>query len=228
MPGAVENVVLEAPLYRMVPSRFPPVNLFEWATGPEFEALAALESDTNDRLLNEAGALALVPIGERIFGPGSTPVMAAFTHIGHDNRFNDATRGAYYAALTKSTAIAETRFHRQRFMSASNDPAGTVQMRCYSNRLAPKTALESLFASDFAGFFDTSTQYTASQAYAAQRRNGGAAGFYYPSVRDAGGQCVVAFRPNALTHTMQCGHYEYCWNGHEIEQVFELVSQRLS
>jgi len=157
MPGAVENVVLEAPLYRMVPSRFPPVNLFEWATGPEFEALAALESDTNDRLLNEAGALALVPMGERIFGPGSTPVMAAFTHIGHDNRFNDATRGAYYAALTKSTAIAETRFHRQRFMSASNDPAGTVQMRCYSNRLAPKTALESLFASDFAGFFDTSS-----------------------------------------------------------------------
>ncbi|WP_320821795.1 RES family NAD+ phosphorylase [Reinekea sp.] len=228
MPGVVETIEIEVPLYRMVPSRFPPVNLFEWAAGPEFEALAALESDTNDRLLNDAGALALVPLGERIFGPGSTPVMAAFTHIGHDNRFNDASIGAYYAALSKQTAIAETRFHRQRFMSASNDPPGSVQMRCYSNDMASEVSLESLCAADFRGFFGASTQYAASQAYAAERRGTGTAGFYYPSVRDTGGRCVVAFRPNALTAAVQCGHYEYFWNGHEIEQVFEMLSQPLS
>ena len=228
MPGVVETSEIDAPLYRMVPSRFPPVSLFEWATGPEFEALAALESDTNDRLLNEAGALALVPVDERIFGPGSTPVMAAFTHIGNDNRFNDASLGAYYAALSKKTAIAETRFHRQRFMAASNDPAGSVQMRCYSNYVANQVSLESLFAADFADFFGKSTQYENSQAYAAERRSASAAGFQYPSVRDAGGQCVVAFRPNALTTTVQCGHYEYFWNGQEIEQVFEMVSQKIS
>lgn len=62
---------------------------------------------TNDRLRNEAGALHLLPPSQRIFGPGSTPVMAAFTHIGKNNRFNGPDIGAYDAALNIETAITE-------------------------------------------------------------------------------------------------------------------------
>ena len=46
------------------------------------EELFYIEGLINDRLRDEAGDITLVDAGDRISGPGSSPVMAAFTHIG--------------------------------------------------------------------------------------------------------------------------------------------------
>jgi hypothetical protein len=95
--------------YRLVPSRFPPVGLFDRVARPEdLEAVFAAEALTNDRLRDEAGDLALVPPGDRISGPGTTPVMAAFTHLNPEgSRFSDGTFGVYYGAREMETAVAE-------------------------------------------------------------------------------------------------------------------------
>ena len=69
--------------YRIVNSSFPPIALFEDVLDPEdLEVAYALEALTNDRLIEQAGVLARVRPEDRLSGPGSTPVMAAFTHIG--------------------------------------------------------------------------------------------------------------------------------------------------
>ena len=53
------------PCYRIVPSRFPPIDLFEKVADPaDLEAVYAIEAMTNDRLRDEAGDLALVPPAE--------------------------------------------------------------------------------------------------------------------------------------------------------------------
>ena len=71
-----------APTYRLVPSRFPPIDLFERVAAPEdLEVVFAVESLTNPRLRQEAGEIALVPRDERVSGPGTSPIMAAFTHL---------------------------------------------------------------------------------------------------------------------------------------------------
>jgi hypothetical protein len=98
------------PSYRIIPSRFPPISLFERVADPaDLEDVLALESLTNPRLREEAGEIAMVPPEDRIAGPGTAYVMAAFTHVRPEGgRFHDGTFGAYYAAAERPTAIAET------------------------------------------------------------------------------------------------------------------------
>ena len=77
--------------WRIVPSRFPPVGVYDRIADPaDLDAVFAIEALTNPRLREEAGALKLVAKEHRISGPGSTPVMAAFTHLNPEgSRFSD-------------------------------------------------------------------------------------------------------------------------------------------
>lgn len=97
----------------------------------ELEQIALLEGLTNERLLADLGCLNLISREDWIGGEGSKPLMAAFTHIGFQSRFSDGSYGVYYAANTLRAAIKETAFHRERFYSASNEPACSISMREY-------------------------------------------------------------------------------------------------
>jgi hypothetical protein len=118
--------------YRIVPSAFPPINFFETLVEPELmEELFYIEGLTNDRSRDEAGNIALIDPEDRVRGPGSSPVMAAFTHIGAESRFSDGSFGVYYAAKGLETAIAETKVHRARFLAYTQEDAGEIDMRVY-------------------------------------------------------------------------------------------------
>ena len=70
------------PCWRIIPSRFPPIQLFERVTDPDdLEAVFELDALTNPRLRDEAGDIELVPPKDRISGPATTIIMAAFTHL---------------------------------------------------------------------------------------------------------------------------------------------------
>jgi hypothetical protein len=99
------------PSWRIIPSRFPPIQLFERVTDPaDLEAILAVESLTNPRLRDEVGEINLVPQEDRVSGPGASIIMAAFTHLNpQGSRFSDGTYGVFYAARDMDTAIAETR-----------------------------------------------------------------------------------------------------------------------
>jgi hypothetical protein len=122
------------PSWRLVASRFPPVGLFDRvAQAADLETVFAIESLTNARLRQEAGELALVPAEDRISGPGTTPIMAAFTHLGGPgSRFTDGSYGVYYAARSIDTAIVETAYHRARFLAATAEPPLQFDMRSYA------------------------------------------------------------------------------------------------
>ena len=211
------------PAYRVIPSRFPAVGLFERvARAEDFDALYALEALTNDRLRDEVGDIALVPPEERLFGPGSTCIMAAFTHLNpHGSRFSDGRYGVFYCARSRDTAIAETRYHAARFMAATREPPMRLQMRLYSVdaqgrvadlRAASKTEPRIVAPDDYA--------YT--QSIGRTLRAEGALGIVYPSVRHPGGQCLAAFRTALVNNCLHAAYLEYQWNGEGIEAVFEV------
>lgn len=101
--------VVWRPSHRLVSSRFPPVGLFDRiARAADLDAIFELEALTNDRLRDEAGDLSLVPRADRVAGPGTTPTMAAFTHLNPEgSRFSDGSFGAYYCARDFVTALAD-------------------------------------------------------------------------------------------------------------------------
>ena len=122
--------------YRIIPSVYPPINFFEDLVNPEeMEMLWEIESLTNERLLEEAGDIFLVAKEDRVCGPGSSVVMAAFTHIGRPSRFTNGEYGIYYASLSYETAIHETVYHREKFLHATNQAAMEITMRCYRGEI---------------------------------------------------------------------------------------------
>jgi hypothetical protein len=213
------------PTYRVIPSRFPAVGLFERVARPEdFDALYALEALTNDRLRDEVGDIALVPADERLFGPGSTCIMAAFTHLNpHGSRFSDGSYGVFYCARHRDTAIAETRYHAARFMAATREPPMRLQMRLYSVDAQGKVADLRRAAQTEPRIVDPD-DYSFAQAIGRSLRSEGALGIVYPSVRHPGGQCLAALRTALVKNCLHAAYLEYQWNGEGIEAVFE-VSQ---
>jgi hypothetical protein len=118
---------------RIVPTRYPSVYLFDRVAGAaDFDALYALEAMTNERVRDELGQIERVPADQRLYGPGSGPIMAAFTHVNlAGSRFSDGRYGVFYAARDRATAVAETRHHHARFLAATATPPMHLPMRLY-------------------------------------------------------------------------------------------------
>jgi hypothetical protein len=210
------------PCYRIIPSRFPPINLFERVTDPaDLETVLDIESMTNDRLRNEVGSLNLVPPEDRISGPGTSPIMAAFTHLPpYGSRFTDGSFGVFYAGRTLETAIAETKYHREAFLRATSQPRIELDMRVYAVDLDAVLHDTRRMRDTMLGIYDPCS-YTASRALALEIRNSGSSGLAYDSVRKPGGECVAIFRPRVLSNCRQERHLTYVWNGSSISVVYE-------
>jgi hypothetical protein len=210
--------------WRVIASRYPPINLFERLTADPavWDALIALEQLTYPMMRDEVGEIALVPPDERVSGPGASYIMAAFTHVNpKGSRFSDGSFGVYYAAAVLETAIAETVFHFEAFASDSADPPRNEDLRVLvGTAMAEFEDVAALPAAQRAAVLDPES-YAASQPYGKQLRAAGANGVTYPSVRHAGGQCIGAFRPHAVGIPHQERHINYHWNGERVDRYFD-------
>ena len=210
--------------WRVISSRYPPINLFERLTADTavWDALIALEQLTNPRARDEVGDIALVAPEERVSGPGASTVMAAFTHLNpKGSRFSDGSYGVYYAAAALDTAIRETVFHFEAFARDSADPprsedfaavVGTIAADFENVAALPAVQRASILASE---------SYAAARVYAKEIRAAGANGVAYPSVRHDGGECIGAFRPRAVGIPHQQRHLKYRWNGERVDRYFD-------
>jgi len=210
------------PSYRVVPSRFPPIDLFERVAEPgDWDLLNLLEGETSTRLREEAGAIHMVREEDRRYGPGWTPVMAAFCHFnGQGSRFSDGTFGVYYCALSEATAIAETRYHAERFLRESSEPPMQLQQRVYLSDL--DGTLHDLRGDPNAAPLLDPDDWRAGQALGRQAWEAHADGIVYPSVRDPDGECAAVLRPPVMSATRQGRHLGYQWDGERIRHVLEL------
>lgn len=219
----IETAAVEwAPCIRIVPSRFPPVDLFERVADPaDLEAIYEVEALTNDRLREEVGDLALVPPEDRVVGPGASYIMAPFTHLAPGGgRFTDGTFGAYYTASNRATAVAETCYHRARFMAATSEPPIELEMRVLEATLSAVLHDVRPLTIDRPELY-LSEEYRPPQALGRQLRAAGSNGIIYRSVRLPAGECAAVFRPRALSDCRQAEHLIYFWDGTRISAVFE-------
>lgn len=216
------------PSYRLIPSRFPTVGLFDAIADPaDLDVVFAIEGLANPRLRDEIGELQLVPPQERVSGPGTTPVMAAFTHLNPEgSRFSDGSYGVYYAAHSLPTALAEVSFHRAVFLRRTAEPAIDLDLRLITASVEaelhdlgePSLAASASFR--FAEALDPD-DYGPPQRLGRALRDVGSWGVRFPSVRDPGGECVGIFRPRALRHAKAAAHIALHWDGRRITHWFE-------
>ncbi len=214
------TAVVWRPSYRIIASRYPFVGVYDRiADATLLEDAIALEALTNDRILDEVGTLNLVRPEDRVAGPGTTPIMAAFTHT-RPSRFSDGAFGVYYAALRRETAIAEMRHHQTLFLRETAQESIDLDMRLYA---ADVTAnCEDLRTADAADPRYSRTSYADSQAFARDVRTGGADGIVYRSVRDDSGtgECAAVFRPRCISNCATAAYLGFRWDGHRIAEVY--------
>ncbi len=207
---------------RIVPTRYPAVTLFDRvADEADFEALYALEALTNERVRDEIGQIGLVAPEHRLYGPGSGPVMAAFTHVNtQGSRFSAGQWGVFYAARERATAMAETRHHHARFLAATQQGPMHLPMRLY--HVAIDARLHDLRPAGAVpeAVYDPA-DYGAARAVGARLREQGSAGVVYRSVRHARGQCAGLFRPLGASACLHAAYLLYAWDGTQFTDVYE-------
>lgn len=227
-PAAVPtNAVAWLPCHRLIATRFPTVGLYDQVAAPEdLDVVFAIEALTNPRVRQELGQLSLVPPADRVAGPGSTLIMAAFTHLNPlGSRFSDGTWGVYYAADTLETAVAEVSHHRGAFLARTAEEAIDIDLRWIQADLMDRLHDLRGQGGELPEIYDP-YRYGASQDLGRAMRALGSQGLVYDSVRRPQGQCVAVFKPKALSNARAAGHIGMHWDGRAISHWFEKGAPR--
>lgn len=179
--------------------------------------LAEIEGATSGRLTTTSrGAEAIEP-GEFVVGvPHAHFINAAFSYwLPHDlNRFNGPGRGAWYAALTTETCVAEVAFHMTRELERVNDFHAVVDYaEMFASLAGTFVDLRTTVPVPTCLDPDPAIAYAAGNALAEITRDEGHNGVVYPSVRDVGGSCIVALRPAAVQSVAQGALLRLKWDG---------------
>ncbi len=171
------------------------------------EDVILLDGVTNDRIQGEQRGLAGIGIHELVYAiPNAHIVNAAFTHAGaFGGRFNDATRGGWYAADELNTSIAEVAYHKARRLAEIVVPdlpgeRPDLEVTTYDDWLADFRAEFHLLRprEKFAEYLEPEPVpkcYANSQALAKRLLNDASNGVVYESVRRPRHYCLVCFRP---------------------------------
>ena len=204
--------------HRLIPSRFSQAGTVLSRLAASTEAvgfLMELDDATNDRFLGEEGLLSGIGIHELVYGIRYAHIVnAAFTHASPaGGRFNSATRGCWYAAVERPTALAEIAFHRTRQLAEIDwtVPEVSTVDDYLADIVSPMHDLRAAAASPTAAYLEPDpipACYAASQQLAASLLRERSNGIVYPSVRRVGGTCVACFRPPLVYNVRRAGRLE--------------------
>lgn len=201
--------------YRLVNSKFPPIDLFDdVADAEEFEILYQLQALTNPRLHNETGRLELIPRSEIPFGiPGCSYATAPFAHVNPaGSRFSDGSYGVLYLADSMETALAEVRHHQEQYWSnVEGLNFERFVFRGLSCQFNEAGLLDATSVPMSEPIYDAD-DYTHSRQFGRLVRQGGFPGLRYHSVRNPGQHCWALLTPRRVLSIIQTAHYEMIWN----------------
>lgn len=182
----------------------------------ELALLGEIEGATSARLRAEQRGISGLAANELVYDvPHARFINASFAYAKpmQTNRFNGAHRGAWYAALKVETCLAEVGFHLTRMLADAGDFRATVEYaEMFSSMAGDFFDLRPLPQHPALGA-DVLTAYPIGNRLAEQARAEGLNGLIYPSVRHAGGTCVVALRPAAVQSVRQGAVYRMVWTG---------------
>jgi hypothetical protein len=194
----------------------------------DLAALEEIEGATSGRLRAQATGAERLDRRELVYGVAHAHfINAAFAYFMPRtlNRFSGPGRGAWYAALALDTCVAEVAFNMERELANIAD----------FNAIVDYAELFASFIGDFVDLRcarprpdvldpDPDKSYPAGNLFADAVRASGHYGIVYPSLRHAGGTCLVALVPHAVQSVTQGGVVRLAWSGKPGPRVSEIDS----
>ncbi len=207
--------------HRIIRTVYPPVSLFEDIADPtDWDLIASAEAKGNPRVRDQIGELSLVPAGRRIVGATATIVMGAFTHASRarPSRFTDGSYGVWYCGDMPEVALAETMYHHENFMRATDEPAGMADFRELVNAISGE--LVDLRRGEGADCL-APDDYAPGQVLGRTIHEANGDGLVYPSVRWGAGQAAALFWPDRVhLPVLQARQLRYYWDGTRVSRYF--------
>lgn len=205
--------------YRIVSTRYPPIDLFERvAQSEDWEALIELEMLTNPRVREELGQISNIPPERRVQGNGASYVMAPFAYA-NESRFSDGSFGIYYAANDFKTALHEVAYHREKFYSLTDEKPLKTTEKTLLGKIDSK--LHDVRKGDWKHIYDPES-YTESQKLGLKLRNEeNSNGIVYNCVRYTGGKNFGTFWPDVVSLPIESKKVVLNWNGEKIDKWFD-------
>jgi hypothetical protein len=230
--------------HRLIPSRYSESGTVLSAVAEdekELNDLILLDGATNDRVQSEERGSIGISTFELVYGiPNAHIVNAAYTHPNEwGSRFNDYTRGAWYASDCQEASVAEVVYHKSRRLSdiVVPDAPGRRPLHDVSTFDDWRADFRAEFhvlepPEEFSECLRPAPVpqcYAASQALARRLLEGGSNGVAYPSVRYQGAKCIACFRPALVYNPHRSGRIEITFLAsnagydHSVRQVVEPV-----
>ncbi len=195
---------------RLVPTAYykPPVLRALVDNDDELAELERLEGLTSRRLNAPAPT-------EDYDAWGRSYISAAFEYRkAGGNRFNDETRGAWYAGFDDRTALNEVAFHKTRELGFIGCFHDEIQYRAlHASFIGRFHDLRSVSPMPSCLHPDPSVGYPSGQVLANSLIAAQSRGLIYPSVRNPGGICIVAFQPNVVQDVTPGACWRLFWDG---------------
>ncbi len=196
------------PAFRIIPTRFPAVNIWQGTEPFLWDRLDQIEAKTNPRVQA---------------GHDEGYINWSFDSP-HPGRFSTTILGAFYAARDERGAVAETvHYQTVRCQQDQLDPHD-FDMRVLSVAVAGNFHdLRGKRAAAFPGVMDPDS-YAISQRLAEDLHALGSKGIVYNSVREeAHTPCVAAFDPVTVLRAGHLRYLTYRWDGLKVEPIYEKV-----
>ena len=195
----------------------------------ELDALAELEGATSSRLMGQNRGIGSVPAHEFVYGvPHAAFINASFAYAKprQPNRFNGADRGAWYAAISVETCLAEVVFHMTDALAKAGDFNATVEYaELFASMAGEFVDLRNVRPWPPCLSSDISIGYPAGNVLADATRAEGLNGIVYPSIRHEGGTCLVALWPHVIQSVAQGEIYRIVWSGEPKPAVSRVTAE---
>ena len=211
----VEVVDIQADFFRLIPSRFPPVQVFEGLVANDrLDEVAAAESRTNPRLAAEERLRGSVPNSHRLQNFNHAP----FKYINPEGSvFFPPMRPALELADHRQTALAVAVPRRERFLRRTLEAPIGLDMRLLKTpvhgRFADLTA-----ASPNLGFEERTKLVSDLPA--------DIDGVVFRPAERPTHQCLAVLNGATLGYTLQSAHYRFWWDGARIATVYAFDDAR--
>lgn len=214
-----DSVELASTWFRLIPSRFPPVSLYERvAPEADWEVLHSIEDLTNPRVQARKVLTGRAQIDEasaRLQNWNHAP----FTYLNPEGTWLlDPYIGALELYDCLQTALASSVRKRELFLSRTQEPPLDLDMRVLCTRV------EGTFA-DLRDLDPLLTQ-SARWQIGEQLLQTGVGGAVFQSPHRDAGDCLAVFTGDVLQRSVQSEHYRFVWDGASIKSIYSFNSAR--
>jgi hypothetical protein len=203
--------------YRLIPSRFPPVDVYE-RLAPTLRVVAPdIEGLTNPRLAAKARLT-----GRSASVDENSPRLQNWNHapFAYTNPEGSyllgPVRGVMEVAGSEQAALAIAIRRRETFLERTDEPPLDLDMRLLSTRIAGEFADLTVMALDLA--------QPARWGIGQRLLDAGAPGAVFRRAEYPDAQFLALFDPALLERSVQQTHYRFVWDGTVIKSVYDFGS----